>query len=101
MIRMLAGALLVFVALAGPAAAAEPLTTPLMTTATQYAVRGVFVNFTAQNVEIRLDLLDSTGAIVRTITTQVTFAEFGLTPARQTTLSGWIVTYMKTQGFIN
>ena len=83
------------------AAVADPLTSPITTTTTQYVIESVTFSLLAGTVTVTVQLQDSTGKVIRLIQITDTLVNMGITPARQATLSAWIVIYLKAQGHIN
>ena len=93
-------AVIMFGSLVAPLGA-DPLTTPLTTTATQYAVEAVTFDLVSGAVSITVRLQDATGAPLKSQQVWTTMTNLGLTPTQQTMLKTWATTYLKTKGIIN
>lgn len=95
------GGFLVILLLSASGGHADPLTTPLSTTATQYVVQSVTFDLTSSAVSITVQLQDSTGAALKSQQVWTTMTDLGLTPAQQATLKKWATDYLKAKGIIN
>lgn len=98
--RVLRG-FLVILLLSASSGHADPLTTPLATTATQYVVQAVTFDVASGAVSITVQLQDATGAALKTQQVWTTMTDLGLTAAQQATLKRWATDYLKARGIIN
>ena len=81
--------------------AADPLTTPLTKTVTQYAVQSITFDLMSSDVRIVVQLQDASGALIDTKSASTTFTALGLTVPQQATLKKWATDYLKANGIIN
>lgn len=80
---------------------ATPLTSPItLSGAVTYDLR-VLVDFDQQAAVITLDLRDSSGVVIRTISRSRTFLELGITAPEASAFRNRVVNALKTQGDIN
>ena len=81
---------------------ADPLTTPITRTATQFRVDSINLDVVRSLVTIQVSLVDATGKTVRVITLpDEQFTAVGISAGQVAALRQQVIAFLKTKGAIN